>query len=288
VFGKVAKDGGFYTEELARAVAAKGSLKDIEGIPEDVRRVFVTAHDITPEWHVRMQAAFQKHTDNAVSKTINFGRDATVEDVENAYMLAYRLQCKGVTIYRDGSRERQVLTIGKEGRKPRGKLTPRSRPLVTRGSTEKIGTGCGNLYVTVNEDEQGPFEVFARLGKTGGCAASQTEAISRLLSLALRSGLDVRSTLKQLKGIRCPQPLWDNGSQVLSCPDAIGKAIERFLDRSSGSGAGSVPRVGEPARSTSAKEGPLAQPLTCPDCGGTVEPQGGCVVCHFCGFSRCG
>jgi len=288
VFGKVAKDGSFYTEELARAVAAKGSLKDIEGIPEDVRRVFVTAHDITPEWHVRMQAAFQKHTDNAVSKTINFRRDATVEDVENAYMLAYRLQCKGVTIYRDGSRERQVLTIGKEGRKPRGKLTPRSRPLVTRGSTEKIGTGCGNLYVTVNEDEQGPFEVFARLGKTGGCAASQTEAISRLLSLALRSGLDVRSTLKQLKGIRCPQPLWDNGSQVLSCPDAIGKAIERFLDRSSVSGAGSVPRVGEPARSTSAKEGPLAQPLTCPDCGGIVEPQGGCVVCHFCGFSRCG
>jgi ribonucleoside-diphosphate reductase alpha chain len=286
VFGKVAKDKGFYTEELARAVAAKGSLKDIEGIPDDVRRVFVTAHDITPEWHVRMQAAFQKHTDNAVSKTINFRRDATVEDVENAYMLAYRLQCKGVTIYRDGSRERQVLTIGKEGRKPRGKLTPRSRPLVTRGSTEKMGTGCGNLYVTVNEDEQGPFEVFARLGKTGGCAASQTEAISRLLSLALRSGLDVRSTLTQLKGIRCPQPLWDNGSQVLSCPDAIGKAIERFLDRSSGSGC--APRVGEPARSTGANEDALAQPITCPDCGGTVEPQGGCVVCHFCGFSRCG
>jgi ribonucleoside-diphosphate reductase alpha chain len=283
VFGKVAKDRGFYTEELAKAIAARGSLKDIEGIPEDVRKVFVTAHDITPEWHVRMQAVFQKHTDNAVSKTINFRRDATVEDVENAYMLAYRLQCKGVTIYRDGSRERQVLTINKESRKPRGKLTPRSRPLVTRGSTEKVGTGCGNLYVTVNEDEQGPFEVFARLGKTGGCAASQTEAISRLLSLALRSGLDIRSTLKQLKGIRCPQPLWDNGSQVLSCPDAIGKAIERFLERSSGPSSGSVPRS-----STSATKGTLTQPLTCPDCGGTVEPQGGCLVCHFCGFSRCG
>jgi len=288
VFGKVAKERGFYTEELAKAVAAKGSLKDIEGIPEDVKRVFVTAHDIAPEWHVRMQAAFQKHTDNAVSKTINFGRDAIVEDVENAYMLAYRLQCKGVTIYRDGSRERQVLTIGKEGRKPRGRHTPRSRPLVTRGSTEKVGTGCGNLYVTVNEDEQGPFEVFARLGKTGGCAASQTEAISRLVSLALRSGIDIRSTLKQLKGIRCPQPLWDNGSQVLSCPDAIGKAIERFLERSSRPRPGCVPPLDEHDSPAGTTEVAATQPLTCPDCGGNVEPEGGCVVCHFCGFSRCG
>ncbi|MCX5801633.1 MAG: vitamin B12-dependent ribonucleotide reductase [Candidatus Eisenbacteria bacterium] len=306
-FRKTAEDRGFYTEELARAVAAKGSLKDIEGIPEDVKRVFVTAHDITPEWHVRMQAAFQKHTDNAVSKTINFGRNATVADVENAYMLAYRLQCKGVTIYRDGSRERQVLTIGREDKKLggrlRGRLTPRSRPLVTRGSTEKIGTGCGSLYVTVNEDEQGPFEVFARLGKTGGCAASQTEAISRLVSLALRSGIDIRSTLTQLKGIRCPQPLWDNGSQVLSCPDAIGKAIERFLERSSASGSGFGPSSGEPGSggavgstgatvaSSGVSEGARdtqIQQLTCPDCGGKVEPEGGCLVCHFCGFSRCG
>lgn len=288
VFRSVARDRGFYTEELARAVAAKGSLKDIDGIPDDVRRVFVTAHDIAPEWHVRMQAAFQKHTDNAVSKTINFSRDATVEDVENAYTLAYRLQCKGVTIYRDGSRERQVLTIGKEDRRPRGRHTPRSRPPVTRGSTEKVGTGCGNLYVTINEDEQGPFEVFARLGKTGGCAASQTEAISRLVSLALRSGIEIRSTLTQLKGIRCPEPLWDNGSQVLSCPDAIGKAIERFLERSSGSGTGSAPGpVGEGGSSVGAAKETRTQPLTCPDCGCNVEPEGGCLVCRFCGFSRC-
>ena len=306
VFGKSAEDRGFYTEELARAVAAKGSLRDIEGIPEDIKKVFVTAHDITPEWHVRMQAVFQKHTDNAVSKTINFGRDATVEDVENAYLLAFGLQCKGVTIYRDGSRERQVLTIGKEVRRTRGRFTPRSRPLVTSGSTEKVGTGCGNLYVTVNEDEQGPFEVFARLGKTGGCAASQTEAISRLVSLALRSGIDIRSTLKQLKGIRCPQPLWDNGSQVLSCPDAIGKAIERFLERSSGPCSGYASPASERDSSTGASEddgstdvsedggstgatsATATQPLTCPDCGGSVEPEGGCLVCRFCGFSRCG
>jgi len=287
VFRSVAKERDLYTEELARQVAAKGSLATVDGIPEDVRRIFVTAHDIAPEWHLRMQAVFQKYTDNAVSKTINFRRDATVEDVENAYMLAYRLQCKGVTIYRDGSRERQVLTLGKEGRRPRGKLTPRSRPLITSGSTEKVGTGCGSLYVTINEDVQGPFEVFARLGKTGGCAASQTEAISRLVSLALRSGIEVRSTLTQLKGIRCPQPLWDNGSQVLSCPDAIGKAIERFLERSSAPAAGSAQGpASQDVSSETAKE-TRAQPLTCPDCGCNVEPEGGCLVCRFCGFSRC-
>ncbi|UCF79842.1 MAG: vitamin B12-dependent ribonucleotide reductase [Candidatus Eiseniibacteriota bacterium] len=282
VFRQVAEKQDFYTEELARDVALKGSLKNIKGIPDEVQRVFVTAHDISPEWHVRMQAAFQKHTDNAVSKTINFNRDATVEDVENAYMLAYRLQCKGVTIYRDGSREMQVLTIGGEGRRQRGKLVPRSRPLVTRGSTEKVGTGCGNLYVTVNEDEQGPFEVFARLGKTGGCAASQTEAISRLLSLALRSGLSIDSVFKQLRGIRCPAPLWDNGSQILSCPDAIGRAVERFLERS-----GSLPTGGASQDSATDGEGKVLAFLACPDCGQTMEPEGGCIVCRFCGFSRC-
>jgi len=282
IFADVAEERGFYSEDLAREVAVKGSLKDIDAIPDDLKRIYVTAHDITPEWHVRMQAAFQKHTDNAVSKTINFNRDATVEDVQNAYMLAYRLQCKGVTIYRDGSREMQVLTIGREGRGQRGKLEPRSRPLITRGSTEKVATGCGNLYVTVNEDEQGPFEVFARLGKAGGCAASQTEAIGRLLSLALRSGLSLDSIFKQLRGIRCPAPIWDNGSQILSCPDAIGKAVERFIERS-----GSLSQSSESGAFTLDKEAAAARFLACPDCGETVEPEGGCMVCRFCGFSRC-
>ncbi len=281
IFRGVAEERGFYSEDLTRDVALKGSLKDIESVPDDVKRTFVTSHDISPEWHVRMQAEFQKHTDNAVSKTINFGRDATVEDVENAYMLAYRLQCKGVTIYRDGSREMQVLTIGREGRRRRGELEPRSRPLITRGSTEKVGTGCGNLYVTVNEDEQGPFEVFARLGKTGGCASSQTEAISRLLSLALRSGLSLDSIFKQLRGIRCPAPIWDNGCQILSCPDAIGRAVERFIERSG--------TLSQSSESTAAilDEETAARFLACPDCGETVEPEGGCMVCRFCGFSRC-
>jgi ribonucleoside-diphosphate reductase alpha chain len=282
IFRDRAEEEGFYSEDLVREVAKKGSLKEIDSVPDAVKRIFVTAHDITPEWHIRMQAAFQKHTDNAVSKTINFPREATVEDVESAYMLAYRLQCKGVTIYRDGSREMQVLTIGREGRRQRGRFVPRSRPLVTRGSTEKIGTGCGNLYVTVNEDEQGPFEVFARLGKTGGCAASQTEAISRLLSLALRSGVSIHSIFKQLRGIRCPAPLWDNGSQILSCPDAIGRAVERFLERS-----GSLPHDSEAADPTRGDGNEVVPFLACPDCGETVEPEGGCMVCRFCGFSRC-
>ncbi len=284
IFRKTSEERGFYTTELGRELAAKGTLAEIDGIPDDVRRLFVTAHDITPEWHVRMQAAFQKYTDNAVSKTINFRREATVDDVERAYMLAYRLGCKGVTIYRDGSRERQVLTKGREPRKSMVKRVPRARPLVTTGSTEKIGTGCGSLYVTVNQDEQGPFEVFARLGKTGGCASSQTEAISRLVSLALRSGLDIESTLRQLRGIRCPAPLWDNGSQVLSCPDAIGKAIERFLERS-GAGNGTAPSPVEAAPAEKQRE--FVERLTCPDCGGTIEPEGGCIVCRSCGFTRC-
>jgi len=287
VFKEVAEERGFYTPELARELACKGTLAGIDAVPEDVKRVFVTAHDITPEWHIRMQAAFQKYVDNAVSKTINFRRDASVEDVEKAYTLAYRLQCKGVTIYRDGSREKQVLTKGREPHRTMVKRMPRSRPLVTTGSTEKIGTGCGSLYVTVNQDEQGPFEVFARLGKTGGCAATQTEAISRLVSLALRSGLDIHSTLRQLKGIRCPAPLWDNGSQVLSCPDAIGKAIERFLERSRANGADVTIEMKEPHAKHSKTEAECVERLTCPDCGGTVEPEGGCLVCRFCGFSRC-
>ncbi|MFH1824581.1 MAG: vitamin B12-dependent ribonucleotide reductase [Candidatus Firestonebacteria bacterium] len=280
-FEKVAKGMGFYNEPLLKEIAEKNSLKDIKDIPDDIKKVFVTAHDISPEWHVKMQAAFQKFTDNAVSKTINFSKDATKEDIKMAYILAYKEGCKGLAVYRDGSREEQVLSTGTTKSKTETgsqKITPRSRPSVTTGRTQKISTGCGNLYVTINEDENGPCEVFAQMGKSGGCAASQSEATSRLISLSLRSGIDIEAVLKQLKGIRCPSPLWDKGNMVLSCPDAIAKAIENYLQN------GSTPKKKGGNGNSSTKN--LAG--MCPECGNVLEYVEDCVLCRFCGYSKCG
>ncbi|MBQ9358651.1 MAG: vitamin B12-dependent ribonucleotide reductase, partial [Abditibacteriota bacterium] len=230
-FEKAARDRGIYSQELMEKISEQGSLAGIDEVPEDLKRVFKTALDITPEWHIRMQAAFQKYTDNAVSKTVNFPREATKEDVRDAFRFAYELGCKGCTIYRYGSRDAQVLNIGKDDKKaetPAGKV--RARPDVTTGRTERIQTGCGHLYVTINEDENGAFEIFTQIGKAGGCAASQLEAISRLCSLALRSGVDITALRKHLRGIRCPNPAWGKGGQVLSCSDAIGIAIDHYLE----------------------------------------------------------
>jgi ribonucleoside-diphosphate reductase alpha chain len=276
LFEKTAKDNGFYSNELAEQIAETGSIQQIKGIPDKIKRLFVTAHDIAPEWHIRIQAAFQKYTDNAVSKTVNFPHDATPEDIEKAYKLAYESGCKGVTIYRYGSRDRQVLNIGREQAQPAGEtgtvpdrpgIVPRVRPVRTSGVTERINTGCGKLYVTINEDNQGICEVFAQMGKTGGCASSQIEAAGRLISLALRSGVKVEAILKQITGIRCPSPIWQNGKMVLSCPDGIAHVIKNYT------------RI-------STTEMP-AMMGACPDCGGALEHEGGCLVCRSCGFSRC-
>ncbi|MGD8353419.1 MAG: vitamin B12-dependent ribonucleotide reductase, partial [Pseudomonadota bacterium] len=236
-FREVAIREGFYSEDLMEKIAEEGSIQHISGIPDWVKRVFVTSHDISPEWHIRMQAAFQKYTDNAVSKTVNFSREATIKDIEEVYLLAYELGCKGVTVYRDGSRDEQVLSYGKD----QGSVqpvdlegvalpAPRPRPGMTQGMTIKMKTGCGNLYVTINEDEKGLCEVFTQMGKAGGCAASQSESVSRMISLALRSGIEAESILKQLSGIRCPSPLWQNGEMILSCSDAIAKALRQYVD----------------------------------------------------------
>lgn len=265
LFQKIAHERGFYSDELMKRIAERGSLKSFMEIPEDVRRVFVVAHDVSPEWHIRIQAAFQEYTDNAVSKTINFPFKATPEDVRSAYLLAYKLGCKGLTIYRDGSREVQVLNIQRKPQYPQ--VEPRPRPDKTVGVTERINTGCGKLYVTINSDEYGFCEVFAQMGKAGGCAYSQIEATGRLISLALRSGVKAESIIKQLMGIRCPSPVWRNGEQVVSCSDAIAKV----LNHQAQTNIASV----------------LDEMGACPDCGASVEHEGGCIVCRSCGFSRC-
>lgn len=267
-FEELAKRRGFYTPELMRQIAASGSIRDLKEIPQDLRRLFVTAHEITPKWHLRLQAAFQKYTDNAVSKTVNFPQQATPEDVRQVYLMAYEKGLKGVTIYRDRSREEQVLSFG--GAKPQKLqyITPRPRPEQTTGVTELITTGCGKLYVTVNRDELGFCEVFAQMGKHGGCASSQNESTGRLISLALRSGVKIDAIIKQITGIRCPSPNWQNGKQVLSCTDAIAQVLSH------------VAQVDPPAAT-------LATMGSCPDCGGTLEHEGGCLVCRTCGFERC-
>jgi len=230
LFEEMARKRGFYSPELMGKISQSGSVHGLKEVPPEVQRLFVTAHDISPEWHIRMQAAFQGHTDNAVSKTVNFPQSAKVEEVEKVYRLAYQLGCKGVTIYRDRSREVQVITKGTErGAPTSSKISPRKRPQELQGKTIEMTTGCGKLYVTINADEQGPFEVFASLGKAGGCAAAQTEATARLVSQGLRAGIDPDLMVKQLKGIRCHIPHGFGEQELLSCADAIGKALEYYL-----------------------------------------------------------
>lgn len=336
-FKSIATSEGFYSDELMRRIAQKGSISDFPEIPEKIQDVYVTAHDISPEWHVKMQASFQKYTDNAVSKTVNLGHDATREDVKAVFELAYRTYCKGVTIYRDGSRDMQVLNIGevkgKEGGNAVDKpeearvdihtsIEPRPRPDITTGFTEKVKIGCGNLYITVNYDENGICEVFTNTGRAGGCP-SQSEATSRLVSIALRSGLDAHSIVEQLKGIRCPSTIRQKGLKVTSCPDAIGRLIEKVYKLQNGNNSSKKyienrDRASEysenspvpTARFTADYEkssvgdvdadlefdeeaevyntGDLLNVSICPDCGKPVEHEGGCVICRHCGFSKCG
>jgi ribonucleoside-diphosphate reductase alpha chain len=304
-FEKIARDMGFYSPQLMEKIVEKGSVKECKEVPEKIRRTFVTAHDIAPEDHVRMQAVFQKYTDNAVSKTVNFPHDATKEDVAKVYELAYKLGCKGVTVYRDGSRDEQVLSVGssrKASAKPEVKeRRPRQRPRITQGATLLMHTGCGKMYVTVNEDEQGACEVFTQLGKSGGCTSSQAEAVSRLISLALRSGISQDEILYQLKGIRCPSPTLAEGGAVLSCADAIAKALDTYRkykmspDLFSGVIPMAVATV--PSQETLKATGPVLKSASnknlvgscpqCPDCGEMLEFGEGCVVCRSCGYSKC-
>jgi ribonucleoside-diphosphate reductase alpha chain len=354
-FVAVAKREGWYSEELVKRIAEEGHI-DFPEVPEQWRRVFVTAHDVTPEWHIRMQGAFQEHTDSAISKTCNFPRHATEDDVRHIYEQAYELGCKGVTVYRDGSREGQVLSTGKTAKKveaqadaadseataeqtdvlrhqvadlkstiaeleaelglTRKKLhevesenlqrrAKRSRPELLRGTTRRIETPLGTLYVTITEDDLGqPFEMFMSLGKAGGALMADVEAIGRLISLALRSGIPIAEIHRQLRMISSDRAVGFGPNKVLSVPDAVGIAVERWMQEKQGlqqdllDVAASADMV-SPARHTpvAGTEGAMfefqhVEPEqfagACPDCGSQLEFAEGCVKCHVCGYSECG
>ncbi len=283
-FEEVARREGFYSEELMQQLATGTQLHTLEDIPDDAKRLFVTAHEISPEWHVRMQAAFQKHTDNAVSKTVNFPQEATQEDVSRVYMMAYEEGLKGITIYRDRSRDAQPMSTGQAERSEEVRIAPRQRAKITSGITERVTTGCGYIYVTVNSDEQGICEVFSTLGKAGGCASAQLEATCRLISLALRSGVDVAKVARQLRGIRCPSIAWEQGKSILSCADAIASVLEKHIEGDTDNGGNhdsemvSEPESYGPARNIAGQ---------CPDCGGLLAYQEGCFICPACGYTKC-
>jgi ribonucleoside-diphosphate reductase alpha chain len=279
-FLKALKDAQAYSDKLMEQVAKGGSIQKMDHLPEELRRVFVTAMDIAPMWHLKMQAAFQKFTDNAVSKTVNLPNTATQEDIWDIYWKAYEYGCKGVTVYRDGCKQVQVLCTGdgenKEAKSggqngsPRGRV--KGRPDVIYGFTQKVETGLGVLYLTVNEVDGRPFEVFATIGKSGGSITAKAEAIGRLVSLALRSGVEVREIVAQLSGIGGSNPKFVKKKMVQSIPDAIawvfanrylkGEHIDTHLDEFNND--------------------------ACPDCGDDLVFEEGCHICKSCGYSKCG
>jgi ribonucleoside-diphosphate reductase alpha chain len=295
-FEAVAKQEGFYSETLMEELAQTGSLETMD-IPEWVKDVFRVSHDIAPDWHVKMQGAVQEYVDNSVSKTINFPHDATVEEIAGAYMMAYELGCKGITVYRDGSKAGQVLSTGQTGTSDEAAeevLAPRKRPQSIRGVTERVRTGHGNMYVTINFDEADtPFELFGNLGKAGGCDSAQLEAISRLVSLALRSGIEPATVIDQLRGITCC-PAWDEGTLVRSGPDAVALALERHTTGTQEHGdaiASSelqlkfTPQVVNGNGNRNANE--ILNARKCPECNTPVIFEEGCMKCVSCSWNKC-
>ena len=341
-FVRIGKEEGWYSDALVQRIAAAGHIH-FDEVPAKWQRVFVTAHDVAPEWHIRMQAAFQAHTDSAISKTCNFTHQASEDDVEQIYRLAFTLGCKGVTVYRDGARELQVLSTGATAKKAqapvpaasaelqrevgqakgriaelqaeldrtRGELhqaeaenlqrrAVRSRPDLLRGTTRRIDSTLGTMYVTLTEDDKGqPFEIFVSLGKAGAPIMAAVEAIARLISLALRAGVPIRDIHRQLRGISSDRQVGLGQNVVKSVPDAIGIAIERWMNERDGvqqelltGTSGPVPRevVTGPVGEAALGEPSPGQDVigACPDCGSQLAFIEGCAKCHVCGYSECG
>ncbi len=268
---------GWIDDRVREALLEGVPATDVSGIPKGIAELLVTAHEVTPDWHVLMQSAFQENVDNAVSKTVNLPNSAGATEVDKVFRMAFELGCKGITVYRDGSRRGQTLsTLNDKGVTASGSgPTPRTRSRVTSGQTFKFRMGCGTLFVTVNRDEAGLCEVFANLGKAGGCP-SQSEATCRAVSTALRSGVSPKELIEQLRGIRCPSTAAarksHNGIDVLSCPDAIARAIEEAL-------GGSTCPDGAAER---------AAGRSCPFCNRRMRREAGCFVCDSCLHNSCG
>jgi ribonucleoside-diphosphate reductase alpha chain len=289
-------DGETYSEYKVYHPLIKKMFGDDENLPPFV----VTAHQIDPYFRVKMQGVIQKYVDSSISSTVNLAENVSIETVADIYMTAYKAGLKGITVYREGSREGILTTEEyakkKENAKPprtddKASKGPRQRPQMTFGVTERMKTGEGYLYVTINEDENGLCEVFTTIGKAGGNAAAQSEAISRLISLALRSGIEPREIVKQLKGISGPTPVWDGqGGQILSTPDAIGKVLEHYIENREQFRTIPAPKTAAPSSpdaEEAAAHGKPVTSVTCPECGTTVEHVSGCVVCYNCGWSKC-
>jgi ribonucleoside-diphosphate reductase alpha chain len=303
-FAHIATARGFYNEALMAKVAAQGTVHSLPEVPADVQRIFVTAHQIAPEWHVRMQAAFQRHLDNGCSKTINLPQSATAEDVGKAYLLAYELGCLGITVFRDGCKTDQVLHVGTAGHAAaptqppqpqasqeqseppapeRAREVVKPRPRKVQGVTYRVATPLGTAFITVNvngNDE--PFEVFANVGKAGSDTASVSEAMGRLISLILRlpSPLTpterLREVVGQLKGIGGGRHLGYGRARIRSLPDAVAQVLAEHL----GLAEVEEPAAGQPMHET---VGDL-----CPDCGqATLVFEEGCQKCYSCGYTEC-
>ena len=292
-------DGETFSEYKVYHPLIRQVFGDDEKLPEYV----TTAHQIDPYFRVKMQGVIQRYVDSSISSTVNLPEDVSIETVADIYMTAYRAGLKGITVYREGSREgilqteeyAKKQTSEQAPKEEKHRKGPRQRPHTTFGVTERIKTGEGYLYVTINEDEDGLCEVFTTIGKAGGNAAAQSEAISRLISLALRSGIEPREIVKQLKGISGPTPVWDgHGGQILSTPDAIGKVLERYIENREEvmalrKGGQQGPKSSAPAGHAAAAkvDSGVRTSTTCPECGSNVEHVSGCVVCYNCGWSKC-
>ncbi len=275
------------TEATVSRILKEGSMHSIEEIPENIRKVFVTAHDIGPVWHIRMQAAFQQHTDNAVSKTVNFSHSATIQDVADAYRLAHDLRCKGITIYRDGSRDAQVLNKGKSGSSAEAQTFTGGRPKVLHGVTFKLNTGQGSLYVTINTGVNGePLEVFANIGKSGGDTAALAEAIGRLISIALQKGVKVDEIASTLIGITGSKPVWFESSLIKSVPDGIGQILLNEFGNTKKQFKKPPTQTHLPTDAGTSDPKSATGP-ECPECSSPMALESGCNVCYNCGYSHC-